>query len=365
MANVAVVKGPFDELLEAWPRKLILLAIVAVVVAFPAMATELNASRFTTAVVFAIIGLSVNILMGYAGQISLGHQAFVGVGAFSAAYLATNSGLPIYLAIPLAGVIGGAISAILGLVALRIQGLYLALITLAYGAVAERSIFSIQALTGGGAGIPALRPEPFVKDNTYSYFCLLVLVLVLFFDWRMMRTKFGRALLALKSNEQVAASFGMNPVFYKVGAFVVAGIVAGIGGGLYAFKEQHVVSADFTFALALTFVIMTVIGGLGNRIGVVLGSAFTAYIPVILNSVARWFDAQWVIPYRLLFTALLLLLTLTQFPGGIAQQLHPFTEWLVGKPFHLPHKKKGKGKHKGKAATTVDIADESDPEETH
>lgn len=329
-------------------RRLILLAILIGIVAYPALVTPLRASRFNLAIIYAVIGLSVNILMGYAGQISLGHQAFVGIGAFSAAYFFSVSGFPLYLSIPMAGLIGGVIAALLGLIALRIKGLYLALITLAYGALAERSIFGIQALTGGGAGRSALRPDPFSSDKVYAYLCMFVLSLLLFVDWRMLRSKFGRALLAIKSNEQVAASFGINLVFYKVGAFVMAGMVAGIGGGLYAFKEEHVVSADFTFTLALTFVIMTVIGGLGNRTGVVIGSAFTAYLPFLLNSLSdqikSWTGSEYagevVVVGRIAITALLLLLTLTRFPGGIGQQIHPLTEWLSGKPFprHAKHK---------------------------
>lgn len=342
---------------EAIPNKVVLFLILGFVVSFPAWVSDLQADRFSLAVIYAVIGLSVNILMGYSGQISLGHQAFVGVGAFSAAYLSSASGLPLYLSIPAAGAIGGVIAIMLGIIALRLQGLYLALITLAYGALAERSIFGIQALTGGGAGRSALRPDPFTSDRAYAYLCMLVLAFLLFLDWRMLRTKFGRALLALKSNEQVAASFGMNPVFYKVAAFVLTGIVAGIGGGLYAFKEQHVVSADFTFALALTFVIMTVIGGLGNRVGVVIGSAFTAYLPFLLGNlgekVTEWTGSEpageAIVVGRIAITAILLMFTITTHPGGIAQQLHPLTEWLSGKPFPKRH-------HRAKV-TTADIGE--------
>lgn len=325
-------------------RRLVLFGILAVVLITPAVVSAPSAGLFAQAAVFGVIGLSLNVLMGYAGQISLGHQAFVGVGAFSAAFLTTDSGLPMYVSIPLAAVIGGVTASLLGLVALRIQGLYLALITLAYGLVAERSIFGIQPLTGGGAGKAAFRPPPFESDKVFAYFCLAVLAVILYLDWRMLRTKFGRALLALKSNEQVAASFGMNPVFYKVGAFVLAGALAGLGGGLLAFRQTQVVSQDFTFATALTYVIMVVVGGLGSRIGVVIGSAFISYLPFLLDGFGRFLEASTTIRpllwlgenlpvLKIAVSALLLLLTITQFPGGIAQQLHPLTTWLSGKPF--------------------------------
>jgi branched-chain amino acid transport system permease protein len=319
-------------------RMLPLVAILGAIILFPGLVEGFRTARFTHAIIFGIIGLSLNILMGYAGQISLGHQAFVGIGAFTAAFMATNAGVPFALAVPIAGVIGAATAAVLGIVALRIQGLYLALITLAYGSVAERSIFSIEALTGGGAGLPAPRPGIFQGDKPYAYLCLVVLGVLLFIDWRMLKSKFGRGILALKSNEQVASSFGVNPIFYKVGAFVVAGAYAGIGGGLLAFKEEHVVSQDFTFTTALTFVIMVVVGGLGSRLGVLIGSAFTAYFPFLIDSLSESLQRPWILVLKIPIQSFLLLITITQFPGGIAQQIHPLTEWLSGKPFPKHHK---------------------------
>ncbi|MGH2813064.1 MAG: ABC transporter permease subunit, partial [Actinomycetota bacterium] len=114
-------------------RGLVLAAIGIPLLIYPAAAEETGAALYAKAVVFAIIGLSLNVLMGYAGQISLGHNAFVGVGAFAAGYLFTNSGVPMFISILLAMVIGGMTASILGAVALRLQGLYLALVTLAYG----------------------------------------------------------------------------------------------------------------------------------------------------------------------------------------------------------------------------------------
>lgn len=309
-------------------RGAVVAALLAPVLLYPARAASFEADRFTQAVVFAVIGLSVNVLMGYAGQISLGHQAFVGVGAFAAAYLTTEQSVPFLLSVPLAGLIGAATAAVLGLVALRIQGLYLALVTLAYGSVAERSIFGIRELTGGGAGMPALRPDPFRSDRVFAYLCLAVLALLLYVDWRMLRSKFGRGLLALKSNERVASSFGINPVAYKVGAFVVAGAFAGIGGGLLAFKAEHVVAQDFTFATALTFVLMVVVGGLGSRFGAVAGSALISYLPFVIEAVADRYGIEQLVVLKIAISAVLLLITVTVFPGGIAQQVRPLTRWL-------------------------------------
>lgn len=343
--------------------------ILGVILLIPRLASQPDASLFAKAVVFAIIGLSLNILMGYAGQISLGHNAFVGVGAFAAAALTVKSGVPMYLSIPLAAVIGGITATFLGAVALRIQGLYLALITLAYGLVAERSIFSIEPLTGGGAGTQVFRPAPFESDRVFAYACLAVLAVVLYLDWRMLETKFGRALLALRSNELVASSLGMNPVFFKIGAFVLAGALAGLGGGLLAFVQQGVVSQDFTFQTALLYVIMVVVGGLGSRTGVVIGSVFVSYLTDILEFVGGVIQKTDFLPddiqtfgediaiYRIAITAILLLATITLFPGGIAQQIKPITTWLSGQPFPRHEKKGGRRGRKKEAFAGMEAPD--------
>lgn len=335
-------------------RRIVIIMIFALALSYASGASDLGASFLGRAGIFAIIGLSLNILMGYAGQISLGHSAFVGVGAFAAAFLTTKQGIPMYISIPLAAAIGGITSVILGAVALRIKGLYLALITLAYGLMVERSVFEITELTGGGAGTQVFRPEPFVSDNVFTYVIFAVLALVYYLDWRMMETKFGRALLAMKSNEEVAASLGMNPVFYKLAAFILAGTIAGLAGGLLAFNQQLVVSQDFTFATALLYVIMVVIGGLGNRLGAVIGSFVIAYLVNLLEVAGRFLQGDQFpalvqtfgeqIPItQVAITSLLLLLTITLFPGGIYQQLEPLRVWLSGKPFPRHHKHDANG----------------------
>jgi branched-chain amino acid transport system permease protein len=289
------------------------------------------------AAVFGIVALSMNVLMGYAGQISLGHQAFVGVGAFTAAYVLSTMAMPYPMAM-LASIATGALTALLlGGVALRVRGLYLALVTIAYGLFAQEVIFNIRALTGGGAGLEAPRPSWFAGDIAYVYFCFAVLAVVLVFDWRLTSSKAGRAIQALRDDERVAASWGINVTGFKLLAFVISGSLAGLAGALFAGIEQVVTPVDFSFTLGLTFVLMTVVGGLRVRSGVVQGGIFFAILPTLLDeSHTRWhvfpftvFDALW----EPLIGALLLILTLVQFPGGIAQQQEHLRRWLSFGPF--------------------------------
>ena len=311
----------------------------------------LDASRIGYAFIFAIIGLSMNVILGYAGQISLGHQAFVGIGAFMASYVVSKLGLDFVLAVPAAALSGAVSALILGAAALRISGLLLALVTLTYGAVAERTIFLFGPFTGGGSGAPAPKPQWAQSDNVYAYVCMGFLGFVLFIDWRFVKTKAGRAVQAVRDSERVAASMGISVMKYKLLAFVFMGAIAGLAGGLLAHNVGVVQAGSFSFFLALEFVLMTVVGGLRSRAGVVVGSMFFAlldrYFAQIYESFLNFIDfipgvrgffEDVIADSGLLVPAVgagLLILTLIQFPGGIGQQLKPITKWFAGERFDI------------------------------
>ncbi|HEX9695942.1 MAG TPA: branched-chain amino acid ABC transporter permease [Actinomycetota bacterium] len=343
MAHVEVSKPkPWTPSKSGWiARRGVAVLIAAIVLGSPALVENVeNLRAISLAMIYVIVGLSINILMGYAGQISLGHQAFVGVGAFTAALVVTKAQAPFFVALILAGVIGAVSAFLLGMVALRLKGLYLALITLAYGAVAEFTIFATPAITGGGAGVNAVRPSFLVSERTFVYFSMVVVAGALYIDWRLVRSKVGRAIFAIRENELAAASFGINVTSYKLIAFVISGIFAGVAGALFGFRVESVDAANFDFALGLTFVLMAVVGGLGSRVGVFIGSAFFAILDLLIHSlfgsgightIAKVGFLKQLELYPGFIGAVLLLLTLTLYPGGIAQQIKPITGWLAGK----------------------------------
>src|SRR5947208_693728 len=160
--------------------------IVLIVLTLPLwMGTSWDA-RIALVGIYGIIGLSFNVITGYAGQISLGHQAFVGIGAFAAAYVVgPHIGAGFVVGFVAAGALGAFLAFALGLVSLRVKGLYFALVTLAFGLMAETTIFNWRAFTGGGAGAPDPRPAGFASDQSYAYLCLLFLAFFLYIDWRM------------------------------------------------------------------------------------------------------------------------------------------------------------------------------------
>jgi branched-chain amino acid transport system permease protein len=331
-------------------------AITVGVFLIPLALEPFQNNQITRAAIYAIIGLSINVLTGHLGQISLGHQAFVGLGAFVSGFMATEAGLSFYLALPIAGLFGAFSAFLLGLVALRLRGLYLALITLAYGAVAEESLFNIRALTRGGEGMPAPRPGAFASDRAYLYLCMLVLVVVLLIDWRLVKSKAGRAILAIRHDERVAATQGINVTFYKILAFMLSGFLAGIAGSLFAHWQTVVVSNDFVLSVALIWVFMTVVGGLGSRAGVVIGSSFFALFPFLIESMPFFSDTvKEQLPRAVpLIGAILLLVTLILYPGGIGQQLLPLRRWLAGGPFHV-HKEERKRPSGGTAPVPQEL----------
>jgi branched-chain amino acid transport system permease protein len=315
-------------------------------VLFYLRATEERAGRASDAVIYAIVALSLNIIIGYTGQLSLGHQGLFGVGAFSAAYFVTVHKVPFAATFILSALIAATAAVLLGLVALRITGLYLALITLVFGLTLPESLFSVNALTNGGAGQPADRPEMFFTLNRFYLLCLGFLAVVVLIDWRITRTKTGRALLALRENERVAAAFGINVTAFKLLAFTLSGAIAGVAGALFAYSRGNVTGNDFDFFLGLTFVLMTVVGGLNSRVGVILGAGLFASlsywferIPWVHTGVKAVFGEERIQFAAQLIGALGLLLTVIFNPGGIGQQVSPFTRWLGGKKLSFKHDK--------------------------
>ena len=267
--------------MKAAPRVLVVAAIAALVLGAPYF-LESRSVDFAGAVIYAIIGLSLNVLIGYVGTISLGHQAFVGIGAFTAAYMAGQQGQPFLVGVVVAALLGAVQALALGGLALRISGLYFALITLSYGVLAQESLFNIKSLTGGGAGAFATIPTGF---RSYYFICLGFLAIVVYADWRLMKTKGGRALLALRENPRVAATFGIDVKAYMLVGFAVSGLFAGIGGALLAHRDEVVDPTLFSFPLALLFVLMTVVGGLRSRTGIIIGSALFALLRVLVEEI--------------------------------------------------------------------------------
>jgi branched-chain amino acid transport system permease protein len=323
-------------------------ALAAAVLVVPTF-TDSLAYNATNGIVFAVVGLSMNILVGYTGQLSLGQQGFFGLGALVAANVAssgTTPADPLSFAFALAVSVGisAALALVLGLVALRVTGLYLALLTLVFGVAVTSSVFGIAALNGNDAGVKANRPVFLAGGDRYYLFCVAVLAVVFYVDRRLIASKAGRAMLALKENERAAEAFGINVVATKLLAFALSGAIAGLAGGLAVFLPQTFSQKNYVgaigFNLALTFVVVAVVGGLGNRVGVVVASVFFGLLDYLLSNgfhavgLADFYtNRKGFLPG--LLGAVLLLDTVVRRPGGLGQLLQPVGRWMTGHPFSL------------------------------
>lgn len=300
---------------------------VVLVYALPVLAPlDYHADLVSRAAIFGIVALSMNVLIGHLGHVSLGHQAFFGFGAFASAMI-TTWGLPLSAGLIAAMIVGALTTLLLGYVALRIRGANFAVVTLAFGVVAEISIFQIGQLV---AGITAPVPEFLQSSRAYAYLCLAAVTLAYVFDWRLMATKYGRAMLAIRDSEDVSRSFGISVRNFKLLAFAISGALAGLAGALFG-HQLGTVSAqhEFDLLLGITFVLMTVIGGPGNRVGVLIGGMSFGVLSDLLRVIGL--DAV-LVP---IVGAGFLVLVLTRFPGGIGQQLAPLDQWVRGGRFDM------------------------------
>lgn len=232
---------------------------------------------------YGIAALGLNILVGFTGQISLGHAAFFGFGAFSSAWLNNSFGVPVFWAIPLAGVMTTVVGLLFGIPAARIKGLYLAIATFAAQFILEDFFARANWFTGGSAGTLA---QPFSvfghevsSDRGYFYVVLAYLVVMFLFGTNLLRTRDGRAFVAVRDHYLSAEVMGIQLTWYRVLSFGISSFYAGIGGALFGHYLGYVSSEAFTLLLSIQFLGMIIIGGLGSVMGTLLGTAFLVLLP--------------------------------------------------------------------------------------
>ena len=237
-----------------------------------------------------IAALGLNILVGFTGQISIGHAAFFGFGAFASAYLSSKLAVPVALAIPLAGLATAAVGLVFGLPAARLKGLYLAIATLAAQYILL-DFFSRAEWFSGGV-VPALA-APFSifgftlrGDRQYFYVVLAYLVISYLAVTNLMRTRDGRALVAVRDHYLSAEIMGINLTKYRTLSFGLAALFAGIGGALYAHYQEVVSNEGFGIDRSILFLAMVIIGGLGSVMGSLLGTAFMVLLPEAMEELS-------------------------------------------------------------------------------
>ncbi|HEY7206535.1 MAG TPA: branched-chain amino acid ABC transporter permease [Methylomirabilota bacterium] len=236
----------------------------------------------------AIIGaLGLNILVGYTGQISIGHAAFLAVGAYATAILEINAGLPFYLAIPLAALITSGFGLIFGIPSLRLKGLYLAIATLAAHFIATYGIIHWERLTNGVLGLMVPTATvfgiPLDSDARVFYLIFALVIPATLFAKNLFRTRVGRAFIAIRDRDVAAGVMGISLYRYKLLAFVISSAYAGVAGGLMAHHSRIIFPDAFSLLVAIDYLAMIIIGGLGSILGCIFGAIFMTLLPEVLK----------------------------------------------------------------------------------
>ena len=259
-----------------------------VLLAAPWLMSEYLLAQLTFILIYSVVGLGLMILAGFTGLFSIGHAAFLGVGAYTQAVL-TNMGWPFPAAMAVAGLLSAAVGVVVGLPALRVKGIYLGIATLSFGFIVEEVFARWDSLTGGNTGktVGAAKMFGWAADTGTSFYfvCLAVTVIATLACINLLRSPTGRAFVAIRDSEVSAQSMGIHLAYYKTLSFAISAALAGIGGALYAHQIRFLTPDQFNIVQSIDLLLMVVIGGLGFLHGVFLGAIFLIGLPQAISIV--------------------------------------------------------------------------------
>lgn len=285
------------SLRELSPRYVLLVVAAIFFIGLPTQVTSFQSFEWAEVLIFAIAIMGLNLLVGYSGQLSLGHGALMAIGAYTTAILVHRYNINYLETIPIAGLLTGLVGFLLGIPALRLSPLYLALATFALAVVTPSLIKRPENLTLGVHGILLLPPEPpdwasslfgavtgtpgLTSEQWLYYLCLALAGVLFWVAWNIVGRRPGRALKAIRDGETAAAAFGVNVAGYKTIAFGLSAFYAGIAGSLYGIATGYVHPDTFPLTLSLQLLVGAVIGGLGSIVGPLFGGLFTFWLPLV------------------------------------------------------------------------------------
>ena len=278
---------------------------LAALAAFPfAVASPYYLHLLVVIMIYSVVTLGLDVVFGYTGEVSVGHAALFGIGAYTAGVLALHLGLGFWWALPAGVVVAAIFGALLALPALRVTGPYLAMVTLAFGTIVQILINEMTFLTEGPLGISFTRPVifdwrpwastlPFLKmsakkmaDVQFYYVVVIALVLTLIVISRLLASRYGRAFEALRDSPIACDCMGVSVYKHKVLAFVISAGFAGLGGVLFAYSELYIAPNNFGFDLSITFLLAVTMGGRKSRVGPIIGAAIVVFLPNLLADIA-------------------------------------------------------------------------------
>jgi branched-chain amino acid transport system permease protein len=318
---------------------------LAVFLFLPHFVSDFHSRDLAQAGAFFIAIIGLNLVTGYTGQISLGHGALMAIGGYTTALLVVHEHWRDVWTIPLAGVVAGVVGFVVGLPALRLSGLYLALATFALAVAIPDVIKKFSHLTGGTNGENFLASAPkqvtglggitifghSMTQNHFLYYLTWSIGIVGFaLAWLLVRGRAGRTFRSVRDSEVAAASSGVNLAVTKTVAFALSGVYAGVGGALYVIQNEIVDPLSFTISVSILILVGTVVGGLGSLWGLVLGALFVEYLPTLSTHVSTRPGVPDFVYGAAIIVVMILLPTGA---GGLIQRLvRPLTTWLYTRP---------------------------------
>lgn len=306
---------------KTWMCILVFLILICPILLSPYQLSILNEMGI------AVIGaLGLNLLTGYTGQISLGHGAFLAIGAYTSALLTGKLGISFFLSLPLAGLTAAGLGMIVGIPSLRLKGLYLALGTLAFGFIVEYIIFHWDLTQGDmGMAVKRIRIGDFIIKTERQFFYLIMIFsgLATLFAKNIVRTKIGRSFIAIRDRDIVAEVMGIPLAKYKVMAFGVSSFYAGVAGCLMAHYQRWIVPGSFDITLSIAYIAMIILGGLGTIPGSIFGAILITGIPYAIIYLTDLFKDSYpalsglIVDFKLGIFGLIIVLTLLFEPLGL------------------------------------------------
>lgn len=287
-ASTAVCSHKEDErIFRTHFQRFLLYIFLFLITISPLYGNEYHFYILNLVLINLIGALGLNLLIGFTGLLSLGHAAFLGVGAYTSALLITHGNWPLPLSALGAGLVAALLGIIVGIPSLRIKGFYLMVATLAFQFIVEYTIIHWESLTRGIRGIE-LPPPNFLffsihKHYAYFYFLFLIAALLMWGLKNLHRSKIGRAFIAIRDNDVSAEIIGISVFRYKLLAFAISSFYAGLAGALFAALQRSAIPEDYTFLKSIEFLAMVLIGGLGSLLGTIFGVLFITLVPEFLN----------------------------------------------------------------------------------
>ncbi|WP_027093320.1 branched-chain amino acid ABC transporter permease [Cohnella thermotolerans] len=302
-------------------KKTAMIAVAALSIVVPVALQQVNDYLLHVVImigIFSVLSLSLNVIIGYAGQFALGHAAFYGIGAYAAALLMLHFDLSFWIALPASAVIAGLAGFLLGSPVIRLKGDYLGIVTLGFGEIVRLIFVGWVDVTRGPMGLPGI-PAPSLFGFTFSgklefYYLILLLVLVTYFVInRLVHSGVGLSLLAIREDETLAQSIGIRPNKYKLLAFTVGGFFAGAAGAFWASYISYVSPDAFRYLDSVNILAMVILGGAASLPGSILGAVILVAAPEILRYVSD---------YRMILLGLAIVLMMIFKPSGFWGEKH-------------------------------------------